>query len=109
MAEVITLRLDYTIPDLLYNKIEVSRPYQNYNSKGNPTSFGFEEEKQRDNEALENIKARYKEKDQKAIEEYCDLVLNSSQYPYYFPQNWVLEYREDSRIAVVEYDFPAPD
>jgi len=69
----------------------------------------FEEEKQRDNEALENIKSRYKEKDPKAIEEYCDLVLNGSQYPDYFPQNWVLEYREDSRIAVVEYDLPAPD
>jgi restriction system protein len=69
----------------------------------------FEEEKRRDNEALENIKLRYKEKDPKAIEEYCDLVLNSSQYPDYFPQNWVLEYREDSRIAVVEYDLPAPD
>ncbi len=69
----------------------------------------FEVEKHRDNEALENIKSRYKEKDARAIEEYCDLVLNNSQYPYYFPQNWVLEYREDSRIAVVEYDLPAPD
>jgi len=69
----------------------------------------FEEEKQRDNEALENIKSRYKEKDPKAIEEYCDLVLSGSQYPDYFPQNWVFEYREDNRIAVVEYDLPAPD
>ncbi|MBW2010339.1 MAG: restriction endonuclease [Deltaproteobacteria bacterium] len=69
----------------------------------------FEEEKQRENNALESIKARYIEKDPKAIEEYCDLVLNSSQYPDYFPHNWVLEYREDSRIAVVEYDLPAPD
>ena len=69
----------------------------------------FEEEKQRDNEALENIKSRYKEKDPKAIEEYCDLVLSGSQYPDYFPQNWIFEYREDNRIAVVEYDLPAPD
>ena len=69
----------------------------------------FEEEKQRDNEALENVKSRYKEKDPKAIEEYCDLVLTGSQYPDYFPQNWVFEYREDNRIAVVEYDLPAPD
>lgn len=68
----------------------------------------FEEEKQRDNEALENIKSRYRDKDPKAIEEYCDLVLSGSQYPDYFPQNWVLEYREDSRIAVVEFDLPAP-
>jgi len=69
----------------------------------------FEEEKERDNEALDNIRNRYNQKDHKAIEEYCDLVLANSQYPDYFPQNWVLEYREDSRISVVEYELPAPD
>jgi len=55
------------------------------------------------------MKKRYKEKHPKAIEEYCDLVLNRSKYLDYFPHNWVLEYREDSRIVVVEYDLPAPD
>jgi restriction system protein len=69
----------------------------------------FEDEKERDNETLESVRARYTQKDPRAIEEYCDLVLTNSQYPDYFPQNWVLEYREDSRIAVVEYDLPAPD
>lgn len=69
----------------------------------------FEEEKRRDNEALENIKSRYTEKDHRAIEEYCDLVLTASKYPDYFPQNWILEYRANSRIVVVEYDLPAPD
>jgi restriction system protein len=68
----------------------------------------FEDEKQRDNETVENIKARYEKKDARAVEEYCDLVLNGSQYPDYFPQNWGLEYREESRIAVVEYDLPTP-
>jgi restriction system protein len=68
----------------------------------------FEEEKKRDNDALEVIKSRYQGKDGGAIEEYCDLVLNSSQYPDYFPQNWQLEYREESRIVVVEYDLPSP-
>ena len=86
--------------ELFFNKV-VSR-FEN--KKKN-----FEDEKQRDNEAIENIKLRYNKKDSKAIEEYCDLVLNSSQYPDYFPKNWVLEYRGDSRIAVVEYDLPSPD
>ena len=85
--------------DLFFNKVVLS--YENKKKD-------FEKEKQRDNEALENIKSRYNEKDPKAIEEYCDLVLNSSQYPDYFPKNWVIEYREDSRIAVVEYDLPSP-
>ena len=69
----------------------------------------FEEEKERDNEALESIKVRYNQNDPKAIEEYCDLVLTNSQYPDYFPKNWILEYREDSRILIVEYELPYPD
>jgi len=69
----------------------------------------FEEEKRRDNEAIEGIKSRYQGKEGRAVEEYCDLVLNSSQYPDYFPQNWQLEYREESRVVVVEYDLPSPD
>ena len=42
MAEVTTLSFDYSIPDLLAGKIDVSDPYQNYNSRGNPTSFGVD-------------------------------------------------------------------
>jgi restriction system protein len=69
----------------------------------------FEEEKARDNQALENTRLRYKEGDPKAVEEYCDLVLNSSQYPDYFPKNWALEFRGDSQILLVEYNLPSPD
>ena len=69
----------------------------------------FEEEKQRDNNALEEMKARYKNAESKAIEEYCDLVLNSSNYPDYFPQNWILEYRVDARMIAVDFDLPSPD
>jgi len=42
MAEVTTLSFDYSISDLLAGKIDVSDPYQNYNSRGNPTSFGVD-------------------------------------------------------------------
>jgi len=69
----------------------------------------FEEEKVRDNEALEHFRTRYQEADPKAIEEYCDLVLNRSEYPDYFPKDWVLEYREESRMVVVDYSLPSPE
>jgi restriction system protein len=42
MADITTLSFECTIPDLLDGKIEVSNPYQNYNSRGNPTSFGVD-------------------------------------------------------------------
>lgn len=68
----------------------------------------FENEKKRDNETVEKNKLRYKQKETKAIEEYCDLVLNNSQYPDYFSPNWQLEYKKEGRIAIVEYDLPSP-
>ncbi len=68
----------------------------------------FETEKQRDNDALEDMKARYEGGEASAVEEYCDLVLGASEYPDYFPQSWVLEYRDQARVVVVDYDLPAP-
>ena len=69
----------------------------------------FEEEKKQDNEALDNIRLRYQQADPKAIEEYCDLVLNHSEYPDYFPKDWVLEYRKESRMIAIEYSLPCPE
>jgi len=52
----------------------------------------FEDEKKRENDALEKLQAHYIEKQPQAIEEYCDLVLNASVYPDSFPQNWQREW-----------------
>lgn len=68
----------------------------------------FETEKQRDNDALEDMKARYEDGEASTVEEYCDLVFGASEYPDYFPHSWVLEYREQARVVVVDYDLPAP-
>jgi restriction system protein len=69
----------------------------------------FEMEKQRNNEALENIRARYALADPGAVEEYCDLVLNRSRYADYFAKNWSLEYQPGTRSLVVDYELPGMD
>ena len=69
----------------------------------------FELEKVRDNNALEETRRQYQAKDPKAIEEYCDLVLNNSQYPNYFPKNWNLEFQSENGIVIVEYMLPSPE
>lgn len=71
--------------------------------------IAFEDEKKQDNDELENIKTRYHSADPKAVEEYCDLVLTNSQYPDYFPKNWNVEYREASKIVVLDYILPSPE
>ena len=57
---------------------------------------------------MKDIKARYQEGDARAIEEYCDLVLTNSQYPDYFPRNWILQYQSDERMLTIEFELPAP-
>ncbi len=89
----------------VYREAEYKQSVVTFDSKKKE----FDEEKFRDNKALEDIKLRYKDADPKAVEEYCDLVLNNSEYPDYFPKNWLLEYRADNRMVVVEYDLPSPD
>lgn len=54
-------------------------------------------------------RAAYEALDPEAIIEYCDLVLSSSDYPAYFPQEFDFDYDADGRMLVVDYKLPAPD
>ena len=69
----------------------------------------YEAEVARKNGAVEILKAAYGQREAKAVEEYCDLVLEASEYPDSLPRNWILEYRADNKILVIEYDLPSPD
>ena len=44
-----------------------------------------------------------------AIIEYCDLVLSSSKYPEYFPQEFDLDYDPVSKTLILDYQLPAPE
>lgn len=69
----------------------------------------FEQEMQADNQAVDEQRARYARSDVSAIEDYCDIVLTNSAYPDCFPKTWELEYRDQSRMIVVNYDLPSPN
>lgn len=68
----------------------------------------FDQKRAEDNEKVDAHRARYEAGDPNAVEEYCDLVLSSSNYPDEFPKDWVLEYRPDTKMVVVEYELPDP-
>ncbi len=61
------------------------------------------------NKKIDELKEKYQRKEKEAIEEYCDLVLNNSHYPESFPQNFELEYNEESKILLIEYSLPPKD
>lgn len=58
---------------------------------------------------VERLKELYFKCDSNAVLEYCELVLNNSEYPDSFPKDFDLEYSGDNRILIVEYVLPAPE
>lgn len=59
--------------------------------------------------AVDAKRAAYESADPDAIVEYCDLVLSSSRYPDYFPQEFDLDYEPTAKTLIVDYQLPAPD
>lgn len=39
--------------------------------------------------------------------QYCEIVLNNSNYPDYFPKNFELEYNPDNKILIIDYELPS--
>lgn len=52
-------------------------------------------------------KENYLKHDPGAILEYCDLVLNNSEYPETFPKSFELDYNPETKILIVEYSLPS--
>jgi restriction system protein len=65
-------------------------------------------EQQKDfNTGIEKMKEAYFNRNTDSIIEYCDIVLNNSEYPDTFPKSFELEYHPDNKILIIEYELPS--
>jgi restriction system protein len=64
------------------------------------------EEQRKRNASKDEKQASYLRSDPRAIEEYCEMVLNASEYPAEFPSAFELDYIAETRILVVDYSLP---
>lgn len=55
---------------------------------------------------IDRFKNEYLENNQESIVQYCEIVLNNSEYPDYFPRNFEIEYNQDNKILIVDYELP---
>lgn len=62
-----------------------------------------------DNASVDAKRTAYVAGEYEAIVEYMDLVLSSSRYPEYFPQEFDIDYDAETKTVVVDYQLPAPD
>lgn len=69
----------------------------------------YEEKKNNFNSTIEFLKKNYFAKKLEAIEEYCNQVLQISEYPKWFPKKWDLEYVGSNKTLIIEYLLPSPE
>lgn len=58
------------------------------------------------NNKIDLMKAEYLEKRPHSIIENCDLVLNNSKYPDYFPKTYELDYNPERQLIIVDFCLP---
>ena len=67
----------------------------------------FLQKQQEFNEKIDEMKNLYLNQNINSITEYCEMVLNNSEYPETFPKNFEIEYNPDNKILIVEYELPS--
>lgn len=69
----------------------------------------FREAQREQHEAIERRRQAYLSGATDAVVEYCDLVLSTSNYPEYFPQEFTFDYNAANKVLIVDYQLPSPD
>ena len=69
----------------------------------------FEDIQTKLNNEVDALKERYQKKETEGIIEYCEMVLNNSEYFDLFAKNFDLEYNGTNQMLLVEYQLPSID
>jgi restriction system protein len=81
---------------------EIEEIHKEYEKKKD----GFEKKKQRRSLEVAEFEKAYRAGDPEAIVNYCNMVLQRSEYPDDFPQEFRLAYVPESKQLVIEYQLP---
>ncbi len=68
--------------------------------------LSYEKRQAEHNAEIEKFKKEYFNKEKSAILKYCNLVLNNSEYPDYFPKIFNMIYVEEGELLIVDYCLP---
>lgn len=56
---------------------------------------------------IDELKSLYLKKDRDSVIEYCEMVLNNSEYPDTFPKDFEVDYNPETSILIIEYQLPS--
>lgn len=61
------------------------------------------------NKDIEKLRKDYENAEKTAIEEYCNLVLARSEYPFVFSKDYEIEYSTEAKLLALDYQLPTID
>jgi len=98
--------------DLLVNekkKASVKEKFNEFERSWESQKNEYYLKQNEENLKIKNFKDLYNINDAVAIVEYCEIVLNRSEYPENFPKEFDLEYNKENKFLILDYELPAPD
>lgn len=76
-------------------------------SDWNEEKRAFDEKQAAHNTKIDELEKRYVEKDVEAVTEYCEMVLNNSQYPPELPKKFELQFNPANGMLLVDFRLPS--
>ena len=89
------------------NNRNIDKKYEEEVAKWEKRKEIFLQKQEMFNAKIDEMKQSYLAKDANSIIEYCEMVLNNSEYPESFPKNFELEYNPENKIFIIEYQLPS--
>ena len=87
----------------------VSQHYDALDKKWAMERESFYKNKMKHNDKIDRLKGIYPQRNREAVIQYCEMVLNNSEYPETFPKDFDLDYDPDRKLLIAEYILPSPD
>lgn len=95
--------------DLELQKSKIVNRYEELEKNWRVQEIQFYEDQEQHNEKIDLLRDNYLKEKRESVIQYCELVLNNSEYPDAFPKDFEIDYNEDNKIVFVEYILPAPE
>lgn len=95
--------------DLELQKSKIVNRYEELEKNWKVQEIQFYEDQEQHNEKIDLLRDNYLKEKRESVIQYCELVLNNSEYPDAFPKDFEIDYNEDNKIVVVEYILPVPE
>jgi len=92
---------------IITQNAELEAQYQEKLDKWEEEQREFMEKQQQHNSQIDKRSKEYLAMEPYAVADYCEYVLQASEYPEEFPKQFDLDYNPDTKTLIVEYSLPS--